>query len=207
MQKTGTTTVGIVCKDAIVLAADTRTTAGYMIVNKEAKKVFKLTPDIAMTWAGSVSSNQMLIKYLSSELKLKKIKYGRDCTVKEAANLLRNWVYHKIRMPSIMEDVSHFLMAGKDSHGLHLYDIYADGSLMNIDKFISSGSGSTFVYGLLENKYVEGMSQKEGVDLALEAVSTAMKRDIASGNGINIFVITKNGVEEVMTKKVDSVPK
>lgn len=202
--KTGTTTVGIVCKDCVVLAADMRTTAGYQIMNGDAEKVFSLTPKIAMTWAGSVAANQMLIKYLRGELKLRHIRSGRETTVKEAINLLRNWVYSVIRQPSMMQDISHFLMGGTDKHGVHLYDLFPDGSLTKIDKFISTGSGSVYVYGFLEKQYTENLSQEQGIALALDAVDTAMQKDIASGNGVNVFVIDKNGARKVSTKKVNT---
>jgi len=201
--KTGTTTVGLVCKDCIILAADMRATAGYLIANKKTEKVVQITDKIAMTIAGSVSTIQMLEKYLKSELKLKHIRTGREATVKEAVNLMRNWVYTIIRQ-SYMMDVSHFLMGGVDHHGLHLYDLFPDGSLTEIDDFISSGSGSVYVLGMLENNYKKDLSQEEGIKLAVDAIDAALQRDIASGNGVNVFVIDKEGARKVLTKEVNT---
>lgn len=205
--KSGTTTVGIVCKDCIVLAADMRVTAGYQIMNKDWKKVVQITKNIAITIAGSVSAIQMLEKYLKSELKLRKLRLDREVTVKEAANLLRNWVYGMIRQPKMMQDISHFLMAGTDSDGLHLYDIFPDGTLNKVDDYFSSGSGSSYVFGMLEQNYTSGLDESAGVELAFKAVNTAMQRDIASGNGINVIVIDKEGVRKLESKKVDTYAK
>ncbi len=202
--KTGTTTVGLVCKDCVVLAADMRATAGYLIATKDTEKVVKITDNIAVTIAGSVSAIQMLERYLRSELNLRKIQLGRDSTVKEAANLLRNWVYSLIRQPSVMQDVSHFLIGGNDAEGLHLYDIFPDGTLSSIKTYITSGSGSSYVYGVFETHYKENLTEQQGVDLAIKAIDTSMQRDIASGNGINVYVIDKNGVRKAATKTVDT---
>ncbi|MFH1511013.1 MAG: proteasome subunit beta, partial [Candidatus Woesearchaeota archaeon] len=60
--KTGTTTVGIVCKDAVILAADRRATAGYLIAHKKTQKIHLLNDYIAVTMAGTASDAQYLVK-------------------------------------------------------------------------------------------------------------------------------------------------
>lgn len=203
MLKTGTTTVGIICKDAIILAADKRATAGHLIADKKAKKVHIINENMGLTIAGSVSDTQLLIKLLKAELKLKDFRVGRPTNVKEAANLLSGMVYGNIRKMSVMPGISHFLFAGRDTSGLSLYDIFPDGSLTLITDFVSSGSGSVFAYGVLETLYKKDMTLDEGINLAVKAVNAALQRDSASGNGLSMIKITKEGgVEEVMSKDV-----
>lgn len=202
--KTGTTTLGIVCKDCVILAADTRATAGNLIVDSVVDKVIPVADNMAVTTAGSVSTIQILMQYLKSELRMLKIRNNRDVTAHEAVNLLRNWVYSIIRQPTMVPGIAHFLFAGADNYGLHLYDIFPDGSLNKEDKFKSTGSGSTFAYGILENKFKENMSEEEGIKLATECIESAIQRDNASGNGINVFVITKSGVKKALSKRVNT---
>lgn len=204
MLKTGTTTVGLVCKDCVVLAADTRATAGSLIVNNDVDKVLEVTSHMALTMAGNVSSIQMLVKYLKSELELRQIQLGRNSTVKEAATLLSTWVYGLIRRPTMMPEIAHLIFAGADKHGVHLYDIFPDGSLTKEKDYVSSGSGSVFAYGVLETHYKKDMSQDEGIKLAEKIIDAAIQRDTASGNGINIFVINADGVKKVLTKRVNT---
>lgn len=204
MLKTGTTTVGLVCKDCVILAADMRATAGSLIVNGDIDKVLPVTDNMALTMSGSVSSIQMLVKYLRSELELRTIQLGRDSTVKEAATLLSTWVYGLLRKPSMMPDVAHLLFAGFDKHGVHLYDIFPDGSLTKETNYVASGSGSVYAYGVLESQYKQGLSQQEGIELAEKVIDAAIQRDTASGNGINVFAIDANGVKKVLTKKVNT---
>lgn len=201
--KTGTTTIGIVCKDGIVLAADKRATAGHMIVDKRAKKVHILSDDFAVTIAGGVSDAQLLIKLIKAELKLKEVRTNKKTTAKEAANLLGNLIYNNIRRMSMVPGITHFLLAGKDVNGLHLYDLFPDGSITPVPDFISSGSGSVFALGVLETQYQEGISTADGVKLAVKAINTALKRDSASGNGVDVIVVSNKEIKRVFNKDIE----
>src|SRR3989344_2772874 len=163
--KTGTTTMGLVCKDGIVLAADKMATSGYLITYKKFDKIITITDNIAVTVAGTVSDVQLLTKYLKAELRLKDIRTGRETTVKEAASLLANFVYNNIRKLSLIPGISHFIVVGKDSKGVHLYDLSPDGSIVEVDDYISWGSGSVMAFGVLETLYRKGLSIDEGVKL------------------------------------------
>jgi len=200
--KTGTTTVGIVCKDGVVLAADKRATAGTMIVDKRADKVHIISDDAAVTIAGTVSDAQLLIKLIKAELKLKEMRTDKKPTMKEAANLLGGLLYANIRRMSMIPGIAHFLMGGRDSQGIHLYDLFPDGSVTKVRDFISSGSGSVFAYGVLETQYQQDQSIAEGVKLAVKAINTALQRDSCSGNGIDVVVITEKEVKRVIQKEV-----
>ncbi len=202
--KTGTTTVALVCKEGIVLAADKRATSGYLISFKKFTKIMPITDDIAVTVAGTVSDVQLLVKYIKAELRLKKIRTGRENTVKEAANLLANLVYNNIRKYSLIPGISHFLIGGRDASGFYLYDLSPDGSIVEIDDFVSSGSGSVMAFGVLETLYKPNMSVEEGTKLAAKSVNAALQRDVASGNGIDVVTITKDGVKKAMTKIVNT---
>ena len=202
MLKTGTTTVGIVCKDGIVLAADKRATAGHMIVDKRADKVHVISDDFAVTIAGTVSDAQLTIKLIRAELKLKEVRTYKKPSAKEAANLLGGILFSSIRRPSMLPGIAHFLLGGRDVHGLHLYDLFPDGSITRITDFISSGSGSVFAYGVLETQYKKDMTTDEAVALAVKAVNTALQRDSASGNGIDVLVINEKEIKRVMHKEI-----
>lgn len=200
-KKTGTTTIGIKCKDGIVLAADKRAGAG-IIVDKRAQKVYKVTDYIALTMAGTASDAQLITKLISAELRLMEIRKEKQVTLKEAANLLSGIVYQNIRRPSMIPGISHFILAGKDNKGFHIYDIYPDGSLSECKDFLSSGSGSVMAYGVLETLYIENMSVDDGVKLAVKGVNAAIQRDMNSGDGIDVITITNQGIKTVLTKEI-----
>lgn len=201
--RTGTTTLGIICKEGIVLAADKRATAGTFVVDKKTDKIHAVTDYIAVTMAGMASDGQLLIKLAQSELRLKKIRTGREVTVREAANLMSRMVYSNVRQMSMIPGISHFILGGVDDSGLFLYDLFPDGSISLCDKFVSSGSGSVMAYGVLETNYKPDMDIDEGVKMAVTSINAALQRDSATGNGIDVVVIKKEGVKKILEKELD----
>ena len=202
--KTGTTTIGIVCKDGIVLAADKRTTAGNLIVSGKTNKIVQINEYSALTTAGTVSDSQLIIKILKAELKLKELRTGRKPSLKEIANLCGGLIYNNIRKMSMIPGISHFVLGGNDNTGFYLYDLFADGSITEIDEFVASGSGSVFALGVLETLYNKDIAVDDAVALAVKAVNAALQRDTASGNGIDVVTITKDGVQRIMEQKLDT---
>jgi len=202
IKKTGTTTIAIKCKDGVVLAADKRVTAGYLVANKKFNKVVEVTDKIAVTTAGTVSDVQLLVKLLKAELKLKDIRTARESYVPEAVSLLSSLVYNNIRKFSTIAGISHFIVGGADSKGQQISDVGADGSVTEVDDYVSSGSGSVMAYGVLETLYKEEISVEQALDLAKKAINAAVQRDIASGNGIDIVTITSKGLNRVLTKEL-----
>lgn len=198
----GTTTVGLVCKDGIVLAADRRATAGF-VVNKKAKKIIPITDFMAATMAGLVSDAQLLSKLVKAELKLKDLQCNRSSSVREAANLLGGMLYVNLRKMSMVPGIVGFLLGGKDSEGFHLYDLGIDGSVTDVDDYVSDGSGSVFALGVLETLYKKGLTIDEGVKVAARAISAALQRDYNTGNGIDVLAITEKGIQMVMEKELN----
>jgi len=205
VMKTGTTTVGIVCKDGIILAADRRATAGHLIANKKMKKVIKISDYLAVTIAGLVSDAQLLSKLIKAELKLRDIQTGRVAKVKEAANLLGGMLYYNIRRMSMVPGIVAFLVGGKDKEGFHLYELGIDGSISEIDDFVSDGSGSVFALGVLETLYKKNMSMEEGIQLVTKSINAALQRDSATGDGLTVVTITEKGVQEVIDKEIRTI--
>ena len=200
----GTTTVGIVCTDGIVLAADKRATLGGMIVgHKKVDKVFKINDRLALTMAGSVSDAQLVMKLLQAELKLKEMRTGVQPSINESANLLANIVYQNIRRFSIIPAITAFLVGGVDEAGFHFYDMGIDGSVLSHDDFYADGSGFMMALGVFETLYRKDLKVSDGVKLAIKAVNAAIQRDVASGEGIDVFTITKDGVNKVFSQQIE----
>ncbi len=200
--KTGTTTVGLICKDAVVLAADRKATMGYLIASKDAKKILKLDEHIAMTIAGLVGDAQVLDRYLRAELKLFKLHEDRKMPVKSAASLAANILYARRFYPYYVQ----LIIAGYDSRP-QIYTLAPDGSVIE-EKYYSTGSGSPMVFGVLEHEFKDNMELEAAKALAVQAVAAAVKRDIASGgSGIDLIVIDKKGVHEFSDAEVNKLLK
>ncbi len=192
VKKTGTTTVGIICKDAVVLAAEKKSTLGYLVASKESKKILPLDTHIAMTIAGASGDAQVLARYLKAEFKLFEIEHRRKITVKGAAVLLSNILQSSKYFPYYVQ----LIIGGVDDFGPQIFDLDAIGGIEEVKKFTSTGSGSPIALGVLEDQYKEGMSVEEAKELARRAIKAAVERDIGSGGrSIDFAVITKDGIE------------
>ena len=202
--KTGTTTIGIVCKDGIVLAADKQATADYFVAHSRVDKIVPITKNIAVTTAGLVSDIQLICKLTRAELKLKTIRTKQEPTVKEAANLFSTVLYHNIRKFSPIMGIAAFIVGGVDDNGHWLYDTAPDGAALEYKDFVSTGSGSILAYGVLESEYNQDITLKEGVKLALKAINSSLKRDVATGGGVDVITITKEGIKKVFAEEVKS---
>ncbi len=200
----GTTTVGIVCSDGIVLAADKRASMGYFVAHKKEDKVKQISDHMAITTAGLVSDAQLFTRIIRAQLKLLKLRKNKEPSVKESANLLANLSYANIRRPSMVPGIVGFMLGGYDMHGGQLFSIGVDGSVSKHDDYYSDGSGSRVAIGVLESLYKPGLTIQEGQQLALKAINAAVQRDLATGNGIDIFTITASGVSKVFTKEINT---
>jgi proteasome beta subunit len=188
----GTTTIGVVCKDGVILASDTRVTMGFYVAHKFGKKVYQIDDHLGMTIAGTVADAQKVVDILTANAKLYKINMNRPMPVSAAARLVANLLFSARYIPLATQ----ILVGGVDDTGAHVYNLDPYGSLTE-EKSVSTGSGSPIAYGILEDKYHEGMSIAELLPIIVKAVNAAMKRDVASGNNYNITVIDKNGYREL----------
>ncbi len=204
--KTGTTILGIVCKDGVVMAADRQSTAGNIVMNKNSKKIKVLNDYVAVASTGVVSDIQRTFKVLSAELRLKRLKSRSRPTIKQAANLLSTITYSQIRQPSMVPSMVGTLLGGFDEDGeFALYTIEPAGSVIKVEDYDANfGSGMPYVLGLLERQYKKDLTLKQGIELAKEALKSSTQRDIGSGYGIDIFTITKDGIEIVVEQEIKS---
>lgn len=192
IKKTGTTTLAMVCKDGVVVAADKKATMGYLIANKESDKIQPLADHIAVTVAGAWGDAQALVRYLKAEFKLFELQNGRKISVRGAASLASNILQNSKYYPYFVQ----LIISGHDNDGPQVYTLDALGASEEEKKFFSSGSGSPMALGVLEDGYRDNMSAEEGSKLAFRAIRAAIERDIASGgNAIDVGVITKDGIK------------
>ncbi len=188
-QYKGTTTVGIICNNGLVLATERRATMGNLIASRDAQKIYQLTENIAMTIAGSVGDGQRLARMLQAESKLFELRRHGPMSINALSMLLSNllWEYRIFYIQ--------VLVGGVDKSGPKLFSLDPAGGRITEVKFSSTGSGSPLAYGVLEDRYKQDMSVEQGVELGAKALESAMKRDSASGNGMQFCVITPGKVE------------
>ena len=193
----GTTTVGITCKDGVVFASERRASMGNLVAHKVAEKIFKIDNHIAATIAGSVADAQSLMKIISAETALYRLRNGKDISLEAAAAVSSNILHSS---PAYVQT----LIGGVDDTGASIYSLDAAGGMIK-DTFISTGSGSTFAYGVLEDRFHEDITVEEAKELALRAIKAATERDTYSGNGFLVAEVTKDGYKMLEKEEVESI--
>jgi len=196
--KKGTTTLGLTCKDGVVIATEHRATMGTLIAHKKTKKLFKISDNMGLTIAGLVGDAQVLARYLTAEAELYSMKKGQEMPIRAAATMMSNILNGRRYYPYWVQ----LIVAGIDEDGHHVYSLDAAGGSIP-DTYVTTGSGSPYVYGVLEDNFKEGMTVSEGADLAIRSLNAAMSRDSASGNGMSIAMITSKGFNELSDEEVE----
>lgn len=191
----GATTVGVVCKDGVVLASEKRVSYGYLIVSKGAKKVFKITDCIGAACAGLVSDMQILVREVEAYVNLFSLDVGRPISVRSAAKLMSNLLFNNRLAPLITQTI----VGGVDEEGASIYVLDVLGSVIP-DTYTVVGSGTEVAIGVVEEGYRENMTMEEAKDLVTRAIKSAVSRDIMSGDGIDFLLITKEGMTEETMK-------
>lgn len=192
---TGTTTVGIVTNEGVVLATDRRVTAGYYIAHrKRGVKIWKIDNHVAATMSGGVADLQKVLDSLTAAAIEHKIETGKPISIRALANYASLIVYSS--RPYVY--LVHMIFGGWDpDEGPVIYMLDFFGTLTRETEFMSTGSGSPTAFGVLEDGYRRDMSIEDAVKLAVRAVRSAIYHDPGSGEGIDVVTITKEGYKEV----------
>ena len=204
MLKSSTSIVGIVCKDGVVMGADRRVTAGGSIVMLKEQKVEKVNDYLVISWTGSAADASLSKKLIAAELRLKELKTKSRPSVKESANFIGMMTYRNIRTPSTIPSIVGTLVAGFNEDGTtELYTVEPAGGVAKVPDYDANfSSGMPYILGLLERQYKKELTVKEAVELAKECLKASTQRDTASGNGIDVFTITKSGIKHVVSEEI-----
>jgi proteasome beta subunit len=187
----GATTIGMVCKDGVLLASERRYAYGSFVMSKSAKKVFRITDKIGVACAGIVGDMQVLSREARAWMSIYQYERERQATVKNTAKLISNLLSSRRMFPYLAETIIAGLSDGKPE----LYVLDPIGSLLP-DKYAVVGTGAPIAIGVLELDYNEELSVDEGELLLLRAVKSAIARDISSGDGVDLMIITEQGIRE-----------
>lgn len=198
--KTGTTTLGIVTTEGIVLAADKKATyggySGVAYIAGKVEKIHEFNKDIILTIAGAASLCLKAIQMAKAQMKIKALKDKKQPTIKEIANF-----FSLIAMQSLQSGGAvGFFMAGKENKKVHFYEVTPDGIVKKIEDWKINGSGMTHVNAILDTKYKKSLTLKEGIELAKQCIIGSSGRDPASGIGYEIWTITPEKIKKVEDK-------
>ncbi len=188
---TGATAVGIKVNDGVVVAAEKRISYGGYIVSRTGKKVFRIADHMVIAAAGLFADMQSLSRIISAEIMYRELLSSSKMRVRAAAKLLSAILYSYKLMPFLSE----IIFAGFDEDGYHLYVLDPVGSIIE-DDYAAIGTGASIAIGVIESEYKNTLTIDQATELAIKSVKAAISRDAVSGDGIDIAVVTKNGINE-----------
>ena len=199
--KKGTTTCALTCSDGVVLAADTRASAGFFIADRHVMKIQKIDRHLGMTMAGGVADAQNLVDIMRYNANIFRISNRKLMPVKSAARLCSNVLFNQRYFPYYVQ----IIMAGYDVEKVaRIYNVDLFGS-MTTEKFISTGSGSPVAYGYLETEFRDELNVDDGYKIAIRAIVAAIRRNAGTGDGINVVIIDKEGYRELPKEMKNAV--
>ncbi|MHA2270410.1 MAG: proteasome subunit beta [Candidatus Hodarchaeales archaeon] len=193
----GTTTVGLCASDGVVLICDSRATMGTLVASKTAIKLFQLTPFVGATIAGLVADGQKLMDILKAEAELYSLHRSRTMPVRSLGRVASNLLHSARWFPFIIQ----IIIGGVDPlRGPQLFAIDPLGSLVEEKRMLATGSGSPIALGLLEEFYDDEEkslpSSVEAAKIGIRALNAAIHRDIMSGDGLRMAIITNKGFNQ-----------
>lgn len=192
--QTGTTTVGIIVKNGVVIGTESQASAGSLVASKQAQKLFEINNFTAATIAGGVADCQYVVNQLRALSRIKEVEEGMVPEPKYIANVCRNILFSGRSFFMSMMIVGGYSL--KDKSGM-LIGIDMLGTWYEEGSFISFGSGSPFSLGVLEADWKPNMSKTDGVNLVKTAISSSRERDAGSGFALQICTITKDGFKQI----------
>jgi len=184
--KTGTTIVGIVFKDGVILGADTRATSGNIVGDKNCEKIHFLAKNMYCCGAGTAADTEMTTQMIASQLELHRLNTNRIVPVPCAATLLKQYLFRYQGHVSAA-----LVLGGVDSQGPHIYSIHPHGSTDRLP-YATMGSGSLAAMSVFETRWKPDMSEEDGMKLVRDAIAAGIFNDLGSGSNVDLCIIRKN---------------
>ncbi len=194
MYMPGATAVGVTFDGGVVFASEKRIAFGNFLVSKTTKKTFEITPKVGATCAGLVADMQILSLQIAALAKIRKMELKREVPPNSVAKMMSNMMYERRYFPLLTQ-----VIVGGVVDKPILYTLDPLGSVLP-DEYAAVGTGAEMALGVLDPQFKQNMTENEAVDLAKKAVRSASLRDSASGDGLDIMIITKDGIRESSEK-------
>ncbi|MDN5867102.1 MAG: proteasome subunit beta [Candidatus Nitrosocosmicus sp.] len=187
----GATAVGITYNDGVLLAAEKRVSYGNFVVNKNTKKTFNVTDHVGAACAGMVADMQVLVRQVSALSKIRKLETRRNIEPNSVAKLMSVIMFERRYFPLLTQVVVGGVTTGKPE----IYTLDPLGSVLP-DRYAAVGTGAEMALGVMDAEFNENLDEEKATNLALKSIRSSIQRDSASGDGIDILIINKNGKSE-----------
>jgi len=197
--KTGTTIVGVIYKDGVVLGADTRATSGDLIADKNCNKIHYLQPNMYCCGAGTAADLELTTQLMASQLELHRLNTGRQVLVRTANRMLKQMLF---RYQGYVGAA--LVLGGVDKHGPALFSIHPHGS-SDAGPYQVMGSGSLAAMSVFESRWKPDMELEEAKLLVRDGIAAGIFNDLYSGSNVDMCIITRDGATHIRPYDVANV--
>ena len=187
----GATAVGITFDNGIVLGAEKRVSYGTHLVSRSGKKVFKVTDKVGAAAAGMIADMNILMREVSAHAKITELETKQSLPPNSVAKFMGVIMYQQKWFPMMAQ----IILAGVENDKPAVYVLDPLGSVIP-DEYATVGTGAELAIGVVESEYKKNMTEQEAIDLATKSIRSAINRDSASGDGIDLLIITKEEIRE-----------
>lgn len=190
----GATAVGITYNNGVLLASERRISYGNFVVNKNTKKTFTVTDHVGAACAGMVADMEVLVRQVSALSKIRRLETRRDIQPNSVAKLMSVIMFERRYFPLLTQ-----VIVGGITNRPEIYTLDPLGSVLP-DKYAAVGTGAEMALGIMDADYSESLDEEKATALALRAIRSSIQRDSASGDGIDMLIINKDGKKELSHK-------
>jgi proteasome beta subunit len=183
----GATAVGISFANGVTLAAEKRVSYGNFVINKQTRKIFPVTDSVGAACAGMIADMQVLVRQVEALAKIRKLETRRNVATNSIAKLMSVIMFERRFFPLLTQ----VIVGGVDTKS-QIYTLDPLGSVLP-DDYAAVGTGAEMALGVIDSEYKSSITAEQSKDLALKAIRSSIQRDSASGDGIDLLVITKGG--------------
>ena len=192
--KRGSTSLGIVFKDGMLLATVKPTVD--LIVNDNMEKIFQVDDHIGAVAAGLLADARILANQARVRAQVHKITYEEPIDVWGLSKVIGDRMQVSTLYAGLRPFGVTFLIGGADKGGMHLIEADPSGMLYEWQAY-SIGRGGAVANKILKQKWKLGMQEKDAVKLAMEVIEKTEKEK--KDDSIEIIVITKDGKYRKLT--------
>ena len=187
----GATAVGITYNNGVLLASERRVSYGNFVVNKNTKKTFAVTDHVGAACAGMVADMQVLVRQVSALSKIRRLETRRDVQPNSIAKLMSVIMFERRYFPLLTQ----VIVGGITTNKPEIYTLDPLGSVLP-DRYAAVGTGAEMALGVMDADFSENLDEEKATSLALRAIRSSIQRDSASGDGIDLLIINKDGNKE-----------
>ena len=200
----GSTAIGMVCKDGVVLVTDKRI-VDKLIVADAVEKIWQVDDHIGITAAGILSDARILVERAQLKAQENRVTYDSAIDVLTIVRDIANIEQMCTQSGGLRPFGVSLLIAGVDETGTKLFETDPTGIYFQY-KATAIGEGELEVKAILTKEYKESMSIEDGLKLAISALKKVVTDGFEAERIDAVFVTAdKKNYEKVSKEKIAKV--